>query len=66
MKNWKSTLAFFVFVGVYVWSVSKGMGEGIVETAGYVALYSSVFMMMRSEMTTELLGKVVDNMKFGK
>jgi len=60
MKNWKSTLAFFVFIAVYVYTVYEDKSS-MVEATGFIALYSSIFMMFRSEFTTELLGKVVDN-----
>jgi len=63
MKNWKSTLAFFIFIGVYIYTICVGKQEGVVSVTGYVALYSSIFMMFRSDFTTELLGKVVDNLK---
>ena len=59
MKNWKSTLAFFIFIGVYVFTVWKGK-DSMVESAGYIALYSSLFMMLRNEMTGDILTKLVD------
>jgi len=65
-KNWKSTLAFLVFVGIYVYVAYDKRAAPIVEIAGYIALYSSIFMMFRSEFTTELLSKLVDNIKIGK
>ena len=61
--NWKSTMAFLVFVGTYVYSIYNGMAVGIIEITGYVALYSSVFMMMRSQMTSQILEKIVDKVK---
>ena len=66
MKNWKSTYAFFIFVGVYVFTIVKNMDPTIIETTGFVALYSSLFMMFRSDFTTELLSKVIDNMRIGR
>ena len=65
-SNWKSTLAFFIFIGIYVYSMYVDKSASIVEVAGYIALYSSIFMMFRSDFTTELLTKVVDNIKIGK
>ena len=65
MKNWKSTLAFFIFVGVYIYTaITKD--AGIVETTGFVALMSSLFMMFRSDFTTNMLEKLIDNIKIGK
>ena len=66
MKNWKSTLAFFIFVGIYVYSIAVDKKSNIIEIVGYIALYSSIFMMFRSDFTKELLAKLIDNIKIGK
>ena len=63
MKNWKSTLAFFIFVGVYLYAVVSKEAE-IVETTGFVALYSSLFMMLRSQMTADIIEKLLDKINF--
>ena len=60
MKNWKSTMAFFVFVGAYVYTLKQAMTAGIIEISGYVALWSSLFMMLRNDMTPKLLEKLID------
>ena len=59
MKNWKSTIAFFIFVGIYVYSVYIKSYE-IVDTVGYIALFSSIMMMFRSDITGDLLSKLID------
>jgi len=64
-NNWKSTLAFFIFIGIYVYTIYKDSGSTVIEVTGYIALYSSLFMMFRSDFTTELLGKIVDKIKMG-
>jgi len=64
-KNWKSTLAFLIFIGVYIYSIVDNRGSTIVEVTGYIALYSSIFMMFRSDFTKELLAKLIDNVKIG-
>jgi len=46
-RNWKSTGAFFTFVSAYIYTITNGSVTGIVEAAGYIALYSSLFMMLR-------------------
>jgi len=66
MKNWKSTLAFFIFVGIYIYSIAVDKPSNIIEIVGYIALYSSIFMMFRSDFTTELLKKLVENIKIGR
>lgn len=65
MKNWKSTLAFFMFIGIYTYSVMEKSNE-IVSTAGTIALISSIFMMFRSDFTKEAINKLVENIKIGK
>lgn len=66
MKNWKSTLAFFIFIGIYIYTIIEPLTDDIVETAGYIALISSVFMMFRSDFTKEAINKLVENIKIGK
>lgn len=58
MKNWKSFLAFLLFVFLYGWAVLTNMKIGVVETTGFIALYSMAFMMLRSE----ALAKVVESL----
>jgi len=65
-KNWKSNLAFFIFVSVYVFAVYKDKPASVLEVVGYIALYSSIFMMFRSDFTKELLSKLISNIKIGK
>lgn len=61
MKNWKSTSAFFIFVGAYVYTLAVKADPNTVETSGYVALLSSLFMMFRSDITTDMLKTLIDN-----
>ena len=61
MKNWKSTLAFFVFVGIYIYSVFVTKTNDVIETAGYIALISSIFMMFRSQITEDMLKTLIEN-----
>lgn len=66
MKNWKSTLAFFAFIGIYLFSVIKDKPNAVIEVAGYIALYSSIFMMFRSDFTSEMVATIIDKIKIGK
>ncbi|MFK5937735.1 MAG: hypothetical protein QM497_04970 [Sulfurimonas sp.] len=66
MKNWKSTITFFIFISVYVYSIAVNKTSSIIEVTGYIALYSSIFMMFRSDFTKDMLSKLVDNIKIGK
>jgi hypothetical protein len=65
-KNWKSTLAFVIFIGIYIYTVFKPSENDVIETAGYIALISSIFMMFRSDFTKEAINKLVENIKIGK
>jgi len=60
-KNWKSTGAFIIFISAYIYSIATNKSDGIVDTAGYVALFSSLFMMFRSQITTDMLKVLVEN-----
>ena len=65
-KNWKSTIAFFLFILIYVYVVYDKRVAGVIEISGYIALYSSLFMMFRSDFTSSMLEKLIDNIKIGK
>ena len=65
MKNWKSTFAFFIFVAIYVYSVINKDSE-VIDITGNIALISSIFMMLRSEITKDIVATLVDNIKIGK
>ena len=58
MKNWKSLLAFLIFIFLYGWSVLTGMELGVIEVTGFISLYAMAFMMLRSE----ALAKVVESL----
>ena len=60
MKNWKSTSSFFVFVLAYVYTVYQSMDAGVIEISGYIALWSSLFMMLRNDLTPTLIEKLSD------
>ena len=62
-KNWKSTTAFFIFVLAYAYTVYKSMDAEVLEVAGYIALWSSVFMMLRNDLTPVLIEKLIDAIK---
>jgi len=63
MKNWKSTGAFLIFIGAYIAAIATGMPTGVIEASGFIALYSSLFMMLRSHFTKDMLGKLIDTIK---
>lgn len=59
-KNWKSTAAFFAFVVAYLYTVWKAMDSSVIEISGYIALWSSLFMMLRNELTPKIIEKMLD------
>lgn len=61
MKNWKSTIAFIIFVGAYVYTLAVKADPETIETSGYVALLSSLFMMFRSQITSDMLKTLIEN-----
>ncbi len=65
-KNWKSSFAFFVFIGLYVYTIYDDRSVDIVDVSGDLALIITLFIMFRSKITTDLLGKLIDNIKIGK
>ena len=60
-SNWKSTGAFIVFVSVYIHSVLSGKSDNVVDSTGWIALLSSLFMMFRSQITADMLSKLIEN-----
>ena len=65
-KNWKSTSAFVIFVGAYIFALIGDKSVGIVDIAASTALLSSLFMMLRSDFTVGMLEKLIDNISIGK
>jgi len=60
--NWKSTGAFFLFVGSYIYTVATSNSAALVDATGTIALYSSLFMMVRSTAAVQLAEKLVDKL----
>ena len=65
MKNWKSNTAFFVFVLAYPFTILYKFNSEIVSTSGTIALVAMTLMMFRSKITTDIISKLVDNIKIG-
>ena len=66
MKNWKSILSWFLFMLAYNFALYTSKAEPIVYTTGLFAVFMSLAMMFRSEFTTDMIGKLIDNIKIGK
>lgn len=55
-KNWKSLIAFLLFLIVYGYGVFTKMEPDVIATTGNLALAAMAFMMLRNEH----MGKVVE------
>lgn len=60
MKNWKSTSAFLVFIGIYVYTILIPSTDDVVNTAGWIAFAMSLVMVFRNDITADILTKLVD------
>lgn len=68
-KNWKSTLGFFLFLGLFGYTVIKDTpNPEVVSITAWVAGVSFIVMVIRSENTVEIVKKIADAIasKFGK
>lgn len=56
--NWKSFVAFFLFIGIYAYTVYQDKDAAVLETTGYIALYAMAFMMVRNEKFASVIDTV--------
>ena len=63
MKNWKSLLAFLLFIFLYGWAVLTEMDVGVIDVTGFIALYAMTFMMLRSESLTKVVESLTEIVK---
>ena len=63
MKNWKSLLAFLLFIFLYGWAVLTEMDAGVIDVTGFIALYAMAFMMLRSESLTKVVESLTEIVK---
>ena len=57
-KTWKSTVAFFLFLFIYAYTVYDNRSAEIIDITGYISLISMAFMMLRDKK----LGDLIDRM----
>ncbi len=62
-KNWKSFIGFFLFLTVYAYTVFTDKSADVMNITGYIALYSMLFIMARSESLSEVIKAITDVMK---
>lgn len=63
MNNWKSLLAFILFIAAYAYAIIYELSDDKVETTGLIALFSMLFMMLRSDKLTEITVGLVEALK---
>lgn len=73
MKNWKSTLSFILFIGIFLYSIVSVIAiaqagavisspiAAVVSTSGWIAATMAIAMMFRSDMNSELIAKLIDS-----
>jgi len=63
MKNWKSSVAFLLFMGAYGYSLYGDKSGAIVDTTGYLALFAMLFVMIRNETLEQVVRDLADGFK---
>jgi len=63
MKNWKSFIAFFLFIVVYGYTVFKGENPDTIWNTGLIALVAFLAIMSRSDIGAKLFEVVADLIK---
>lgn len=58
-KTWKSTLAFFLFLVIYAYTVYDNRSAEVIDITGYIALISMAFMMLRDKRLGDLIDRLV-------
>jgi len=62
-KNWKTNTAFLVFIAMYIYSVVTKMEVEKISTVGYISMFSTFAMMIRSEALTTILTNMSEKFK---
>ena len=63
MKNWKSFVAFFLFIGIYGYTTFSDRSEEVIWNTGVIALVAFLAIMSRSDLGSQLMTTVVDIIK---
>lgn len=58
-KTWKSTVAFFLFLFIYAYTVYDNRSAEIIDITGYISLISMAFMMLRDKRLGDLIDRMV-------
>ncbi|MFW3412289.1 hypothetical protein ACN9J3_06105 [Aliarcobacter butzleri] len=61
-KNWKTSTAFFIFIGCFVYSVFK-QNVALSETTGFVALVSWVLLKASSDTFNDVVSGLTEAIK---
>ena len=66
MKNWKSMATWLMFALSYNYAVYADKAEPIIYTTGLFTLVMGIVFVFRAEFTSEIISKLLDNIKAGK
>lgn len=58
-KTWKSTVAFFLFLFIYAYTVYDNRSAEIIDITGYISLISMAFMMLRDKKLGDLIDRMI-------
>jgi len=63
LKNWKSFVAFFLFIVVYGYTAFSGKGADVIWNTGLLAFLAMTLIMSRSDLGAELMKMVTEVIK---
>lgn len=63
MKNWKSFIAFFLFIIVYGYTAFSGKSADVIWNTGLLAFLAMTLIMSRSDLGAELMKMITEVIK---
>jgi len=63
MKNWKSFVAFFLFIAIYAYTTFGDKSEAVIWNTGLIALIAFLAVMSRSDMGAKLVDSLIEIIK---
>ena len=63
MKNWKSFVAFFLFIAIYAYTTFSDRSEAVIWNTSLIALISFLAIMSRTDLGAQLMSSIVDIIK---
>lgn len=63
MKNWKSIIAFFLFIGIYGYTAFTSKSADVIWNTGLLAFLAMTLIMSRSDVGAELMKMLTEVIK---